>query len=106
MGRGIPIVYKQYTGGYRVWVGVHISKESTTAQLKYTNKSLLDNLASEAAVPISSRRLNYLQTILRRPKEELIQRVYDAQKSDPTPGDFYQFVKDDIGGEITEEYIQ
>ena len=62
------------------------------------------------AVPIrfinSSRRLNYLQTILRRPKEELIQRVYDAQKSDPTPGDFYQLVKGDIGCEITEEYIQ
>ena len=35
--------------------------------------------------------------------------MYTAQKSDPTPGDFYQLVKGDIeviGGDLTEEYIQ
>ena len=35
--------------------------------------------------------------------------MYNAQKSDHTPGDFYQLVKGDIeviGGEISEEHIQ
>ena len=58
---------------------------------------------------ISCRRLLYHQTILKRPEEELIMRVYTAQKSDPLPGDFFKLVSQDyqlIGETMDEEYIQ
>ena len=51
----------------------------------------------------------YLQTILKRPQQELIRRVYTAQKRDALPGDFYEQIQDDfkiIGKEYTEKYIQ
>ena len=38
----------------------------------------------------------YLQNILTRDKEELIRRVYEAQKSNPTHGDFIVLVKKDL----------
>jgi hypothetical protein len=58
---------------------------------------------------IACRRILYQQTILKRPEEELIRRVYQAQKNDPLPGDFYQLVQQDyqvIGETMTEEYVQ
>ena len=44
---------------------------------------------------IKSRRLSYLKTILDRDSDELIREVYDAQKVDPTPGDFADLVAKD-----------
>ena len=38
----------------------------------------------------------YLQNILNRDKEELIRRVYEAQKNNPTRGDFILLVKKDL----------
>ena len=50
-----------------------------------------------ATLPISSviiaRRLNYLQTILKRNNEEVIWKVYTAQKSAPTKGDWTNLVQ-------------
>jgi hypothetical protein len=61
------------------------------------------------AVPIdfiiSSRRVNYLHNIVNRGSNELVKRVYDAQKLNPTKGDWSNIVKDDmakIGLEINE----
>ena len=57
---------------------------------------------------ISSRRLMYLQTILKRPEEELTKRVYLAQKAEAVKGDFAKLVKADIeliGGNLEEDYI-
>ena len=57
---------------------------------------------------ISCRRILYLQNILKRPQHELIRRVYDAQKVDTLPGDFYQLVQGDfalLGKQVSEEYI-
>ena len=52
------------------------------------------------AIPIkyilSSRRMTYLQTILRRDNDELTKRVYIAQQSDPCEGDFAKLVQDDF----------
>ena len=52
------------------------------------------------AIPIkyilSSRRMTYLQTILRRDNDELTKRVYIAQQSDPCEGDFAKIVQDDL----------
>ena len=52
-----------------------------------------------AQIPIryilACRRILYLQTILQRGTEELIYKVYAAQKNDPTQGDFCQLVTDD-----------
>ena len=44
---------------------------------------------------LKSRRLCYLQNILRRDSEELVREIYDAQKNDPVDGDFYQLVQTD-----------
>ena len=44
---------------------------------------------------VASRRLNYLHTILSREKSELTQRVYQAQKSKPSKGDWINLVRKD-----------
>ena len=45
---------------------------------------------------ISSRRLMYLQTILKRPDDELNKRVYNCQKKNPSEGDWCQLVRKDM----------
>ena len=45
---------------------------------------------------LACRRILYLQTILQRNPEELIFRVYTAQKNEPIAGDFCQLVQNDI----------
>ena len=56
---------------------------------------------------ISSRRILFLHTILQRSNEELTKKVYEAQKSNPTKGDFYELVKKDLNVlNITENYIK
>ena len=55
---------------------------------------------------ISSRRLNYLYEIITRAENELIKRVYMAQKESPSKGDFINLVKADfefIGVTFNEE---
>ena len=51
------------------------------------------------AIPVhlilKSRRLCYLKTILKRDSEELVSEIYNAQKSDPTAGDFCILVEND-----------
>ena len=53
-----------------------------------------------AVLPISSviiaRRLGYLQTILKRTENEIIWKVYTAQKDAPTKGDWVNLVEDDM----------
>ena len=44
---------------------------------------------------LKSRRLCYLKTILHRDDEELVKEVYNAQKTDPTDGDFVILVDQD-----------
>ena len=82
--------------------------------VKGHSKTSLEFLYLEAgALPIryiiSSRRILYLQTILKRPEEELTRQVYSAQKSNPLKGDFCKLVEQDlqmIGGDVSEEFIQ
>ena len=45
---------------------------------------------------ISSRRLMYLQTILKRPDDELTKRVCNCQKKNPSEGDWCQLVTKDL----------
>ena len=55
---------------------------------------------------LASRRILYLHTILQRSKDDLIRRVYNAQKADPVKGDFCQLVEDDmrlVGMNLSEE---
>ena len=57
---------------------------------------------------LKTRRLCYLKTILHRDDEELIREVYNAQKCDPTDGDFYNLVMGDaadVNLNIDEEKI-
>ena len=68
------------------------------------SKLLLESLYLEAgAIPIrfliSSRRLMYLQTILKRDNDELVKRIFSAQKC----GDFINLIKKDFAA-IKEEY--
>ena len=45
---------------------------------------------------IASRRILYLKNILSRSDEELIKRVYTAQRDNPTQGDFVELVRKDL----------
>ena len=45
---------------------------------------------------ITSRRLMYLQTVLKRSQTELVRQVYKAQKSNPVKGDWVEQVRDDL----------
>ena len=58
---------------------------------------------------ISSRRLNYLHTIVTRDDEELTKRVYLTQKQNPSPGDFVKLIEEDfktIGEEMNDNMIK
>ena len=44
---------------------------------------------------VASRRIMYLHAILQRDDNEMVRRVYEAQKNDPSPGDFTELVKHD-----------
>ena len=44
---------------------------------------------------IKSRRLSFLYSILQKDREELVREVYEAQKHEPTDGDFIELVKKD-----------
>ena len=57
---------------------------------------------------LKSRRISYLQTILKRHPEELVSEVYNVQKNDPIKGDFYDLVMQDLKSidlNITEDKI-
>ena len=41
---------------------------------------------------LATRRILYLQTILKRELKELTRKSYEAQKADPVTGDFYLLV--------------
>ena len=65
------------------------------------------------AIPIryilSSRRINFLQTILKREEEELTRRIFEAQITKPCSGDFAELVKKDlesIGVPFNRAFIQ
>ena len=45
---------------------------------------------------IASRRLNYLHNIIMKPQNELIKRVYEVQKHNPSRGDWIELVKKDF----------
>ena len=42
------------------------------------------------------RRMVYLHTILRKERSELVSRIYQTQKTDSLPGDFYRLVRADM----------
>ena len=56
----------------------------------------LETGATPLSFIITNRRLNYLHTILSRNDQELIKRVYKAQKENPSPGDFVELIKKDF----------
>ena len=65
------------------------------------SKTPLEFLYLEAgAIPIrfiiSSRRLIYHQTILKRDDSELTKRIYIEQKQNPTKGDYVELLKEDF----------
>ena len=45
---------------------------------------------------IASRRLNYLHNILKRKNNEVLKKVYMAQKQNPLEGDFVKLVENDF----------
>ena len=57
---------------------------------------------------LKMRRIMYLHNILQKNPSEMIRKIYETQKINPSPGDFSQLVKDDmlsIGMNISEEEI-
>ena len=58
---------------------------------------------------VASRRILYLHAILQRDRNEMIAKIYEAQKLKPSPGDFINLVKTDfetIGLEMNEQEIR
>ena len=58
---------------------------------------------------IASRRILYLHTILQKDENEILSKIYKAQKMKPSPGDFVNLVKNDcenIGLNMTEDEIR
>ena len=45
---------------------------------------------------VKSRRIMYLHNILKKNENELIRKIYETQKQNPTPGDFSELVRNDI----------
>ena len=45
---------------------------------------------------VASRRIMYLHTILQKDENEMVRRIYEAQKVKPSSGDYLELVKDDI----------
>ena len=84
------------------------------ALVKGHSKTPIEFLYLETgAVPIrfllSSRRMIYLQTILKRNENELVKKILKAQMENPTIGDYIELVKRDfamIGEEINVNEIE
>ena len=94
-------------------------------QLMSTDKYLLRGILSAhsktplefihletASLPLnyvmSVRRMIYLQTLLKRHKEEITRKIYECQKKNPTPGDWCEQVQEDfdkIGVHMAENHI-
>ena len=82
--------------------------------LKGHSKLPLEALYLEtASLPIrhivSSRRIMYLHNILQKSSDEIVRKVYEAQKQDTSPGDFYQLVcedKESIGLNMSDQEMQ
>ena len=58
---------------------------------------------------IKSRRLSYIHNILQKDREELVREVYEAQKNDPSEGDFIELINKDaneIGVDFNENKIE
>ena len=56
----------------------------------------LELAALPLAYVISARRMIYLQTILKRPNEEIIKQVYKCQKESPVQGEWCTLLKEDF----------
>ena len=93
-----------------VWQGLNMTD---IAMLEHVDRQLLKVICSghaktaneflymeTAAIPlkhiVTSRRIMYLQNILTRGEDELVKRVFEAQKNNPTTGDFIELVKKDL----------
>ena len=81
--------------------------------LKAHSKAPLESLFQETGCTpiryiIKNRRISYLHTILKKDSEEIVREVFEAQKVDPSPGDFYPMVANDcelIGLNLTHSEI-
>ena len=72
----------------RYIVGAHAKVQTEFLYLE-TGTTPLKNV-------ITSRRLLYLQNLLKRPQSEMIRQVYEAQKDNPVQGDWVKLVKEDL----------
>ena len=61
-----------------------------------TEQLYLETSTLSVTQTISVRRMIYLQTVLQRPEGELIRNIYEAMKSEPLPGDWYNLVQKDF----------
>ena len=92
---------------------VEIDKYLLKGLVKAHAKTPIEHLYLETAstpIPfiISARRLIYLQNILQRSDEEIIKKIYEHQKTNPSPGDWCHLVNKDftnIGEHMAETQI-
>ena len=69
----------------------------------------LESGATPIRYVLTSRRMNYFHTIIRREDEELTKRILKAQMEDPCPGDFIKLIEEDckkIGIPFETEFVE
>ena len=72
-------------------------KNITGAHAKTQNEFLYLKIgALNIGQTISNRRLMYLQSLLKRPEDEIIRKVYECQKDNPVIGDWVELLKKDL----------
>ena len=82
--------------------------------LKAHSKIPIEALYLETgAIPIrfivASRRIMYLQSILQKDKNEIVRKVFEAQKVDTSPGDYFELVTEDkinMGLELSDTELE
>ena len=75
----------------------HLMRTILSAHSKTPTEFLyLETGALPAKYVITSRRLNYLKHIHMQNDQELVKRVYQAQRDDPKKGDWWEMTKSDI----------
>ena len=81
-------------------VGVHAK---TPSEFLY-----LETWALPLSKILACRKIIYLKTILKRNKHDLLRRVYEAQKENPTDGNYINLIKiffETLGKSISEDNI-
>lgn len=73
-----------------------LQKSEAWSDLRLEDVKLLEDVPIPIRFIIASRRLNYFYKIIKRKDDELVKRIFEAQKIKTTRGDWIELIKDDF----------